>query len=248
MFAAFNASRLFGAITLVFAVTPAFAAWTEAPQASWQYYSANCQRMQERMADVQSGRTTAFEIMFALEDNLRVLDERRPNLTPEYLYSREYAQCDSTIAQAESMIARGKADYAEQNQRAVQEGRIAHENSPEYQRARSLGFSDVGELSFLKLHEDMDGEARLKTMMITVDAVCGRHFRATQYVKPYVIYTVRPSDGGCGEEKRVAVLGGRSVEKGDYIDERGTFQYVGWKKLVGVDGFPTDIRVVKALR
>ncbi|WP_256662936.1 hypothetical protein [Pseudomonas sp. 91RF] len=85
MFAAFNASRLFGAITLVFAVTPAFAAWTEAPQASWQYYSANCQRMLEKMADVQSGRTTAFEIMFALEDNLRVLDERRPNLTPEYL-------------------------------------------------------------------------------------------------------------------------------------------------------------------
>jgi hypothetical protein len=38
------------------------------------------------------------------------------------------------------------------------------------------------------------------------------------------------------------------VEKDDYIDERATFQYVGWKKLVGADGFPTDIRVVKALR
>ncbi|MBA5980259.1 hypothetical protein HT737_09735, partial [Pseudomonas sp. MD195_PC81_125] len=47
---------------------------------------------------------------------------------------------------------------------------------------------------------------------------------------------------------RIAVVGGRSVEKGDYIDEKGEFQYLGWKKLVGADGFPTDIRVLKARR
>nr|WP_246226473.1 hypothetical protein [Pseudomonas atagonensis] len=229
-------------------MAPAFAEWKEHPENSWKYYAGNCQKAQEKMADVQSGRTTAYDVMFALESNLRTMSEHRANLAPQHLDSGEFAQCESVAAQAESTIAQGKAEFAAQMQRGVEEGRIAHQNSPEYQRARSLGFSDVGDISFLRLHEDTDGEARLKTMLITVDEVCGQHFRATQYVKPYVIYTVRPSDGGCGEVKRVAVIGGRSVEKGDYIDEKGEFQYLGWKKLVGADGFPTDIRVLKARR
>lgn len=241
------ALSLLCAITFASAMTPAFAAWKEHPENSWKYYLANCQRMQEKMADVRNGRVPgAVEVMGDLESSQRSMNEHRSNLPPQYLASGEFAQCENVAAEADAMIARGKAEFADRMNQAAQQGRIAHRNSPEYKRARSLGYSDVGEISFLKLHEDMDGEARLKTMMITVDAVCGRHFRATQYVKPYVIYTVNASDGGCGEEKRVAVLGGRPVEKGDYIDERGIFQYVGWKKLVGADGFPTEIRVVKA--
>jgi hypothetical protein len=128
--------------------------------------------------------------------------------------------CRSTLEdpQAEATIAQGNAEFAARMSQAAEQGRIAHQNSPEYKRARSLGYSDVGDISFLKLHEDMDGEARLKTMLITVDEICGQYFRATQYVKPYVIYTVRPSDGGCGEEKRVAIVGGRSVEKGTELE------------------------------
>ncbi|WP_454564312.1 hypothetical protein [Pseudomonas sp. AIG] len=243
-----RAIRLFGAITLAVAMTPAFAAVQEHPENSWKYYAGNCQSVQEKMADVQSGRTTAYDVMFALESNLRTMNEHRSNLTPYHLGSQEFAQCENFAGQAEAMIAQGKAEFAAKMQGAAEEGRIAHQNSPEYQRARALGYSDVGDISFLKLHEDTDGEARLKTMLITVDEICGQYFRATQYVKPYVIYTVRPSDGGCGEVKRVAVVGGRSVEKGDYIDEKGEFQYLGWKKLVGADGFPTDIRVLKARR
>lgn len=243
------ALRLLCAITFACAMTPAFAAWKEHPENSWKYYLANCQRMQEKMADVQSGRVSgAFEVMGDLENSQGSMNEHRPNLPPQYLASGEFAQCENVAAEADAMIARGKAEFADRMNQAAEQGRIAHQNSPEYQRARSLGYSDVGEISFLKLHEDMDGEARLKTMLITVDEVCGQYFRATQYVKPYVIYTVRPSDGGCGEEKRVAIVGGRSVEKGDYIDERGEFQYVGWKKIVGADGFATDIRVLKARR
>lgn len=240
--------RLLCAITLAAAMTPAFAAVQEHPENSWKYYAGNCQRVLEKMADVQSGRTTAYDVMFALESNLRTMNEHRSNLTPDHLNSQEFAQCENFAGQAEAMIAQGKAEFAAKMQGAAEEGRIAHQNSPEYQRARALGYSDVGDISFLKLHEDTDGEARLKTMLITVDEICGQYFRATQYVKPYVIYTVRPSDGGCGEVKRVAVVGGRSVEKGDYIDEKGEFQYLGWKKLVSADGFPTDIRVLKARR
>lgn len=240
--------RLLCAITLAAAMTPAFAAVQEHPENSWKYYAGNCQRVLEKMADVQSGRTTAYDVMFALESNLQTMNEQRSNLTSNHLGSREFAQCENVAGQAEAMIAQGKAEFAAKMQGAAEEGRIAHQNSPAYQRARALGYSDVGDISFLKLHEDTDGEARLKTMLITVDEICGQYFRATQYVKPYVIYTVRSSDGGCGEVKRVAVVGGRSVEKGDYIDERGEFQYLGWKKLVGADGFPADIRVLKARR
>jgi len=240
--------RLLCAITLAVAMAPAVAAVQEHPENSWKYYAGNCQRVQEKMADVQSGRTTAYDVMFALESNLRTMNEHRSNLTPDHLGSQEFAQCENVMAQADGMIAQGKAEFVAKMQGAAEEGRIAHQNSPAYQRARALGYSDVGDISFLKLHEDTDGEARLKTMLITVDEICGQYFRATQYVKPYVIYTVRPSDGGCGEVKRVAVVGGRSVEKGDYIDERGEFEYLGWKKLVGADGFPTDIRVLKARR
>jgi hypothetical protein len=237
--------RLLCAITLAAAMAPAFAAVQEHPENSWKYYAGNCQRVLEKMADVQSGRTTAYDVMFALESNLQTMNEHRSNLTPNHLGSREFAQCENVAGQADAMIAQGKAEFAAKMQGAAEEGRIAHQNSPAYQRARSLGYSDVGDISFLKLHEDTDGEARLKTMLITVDEICGQYFRATQYVKPYVIYTVRPSDGGCGEVKRVAVVGGRSVEKGDYIDEKGEFQYLGWKKLVGADGSSTDIRVLK---
>jgi hypothetical protein len=60
-------------------------------------------------------------------------------------------------------------------------------------------------------------------MLITVDEICGQFFRATQYVKPYVIYTVRPSDGGCGEVKRIAVVGGRSVERAITLMRRASF-------------------------
>ncbi|MDR9864718.1 hypothetical protein [Pseudomonas baetica] len=240
--------RLFCALTLGFALTPAFAAWQEHPENSWKYYAGNCQQVQEKMAGVQSGRTTAYDVMFALESNLRTMNEHRSNLTPDHSGSREFAHCENLAAQAEAMIAQGKAEFAAKMERGVQEGRIAHQNSPAYQRARSLGYSDVGDISFLKLHEDTEGEARLKTMLITVDEVCGQYFRATHYVKPYVIYTVRPSDGGCGEVKRVAIMGGRAVEKGDYIDEKGEFQYLGWKKITAADGFPTDIRVLKVRR
>lgn len=243
-----SATRLLCAITLAAAMTPAFAEWQEDPQSSWQYYLANCQRLQEKMAEVQNGRKTAWDVKFDLEGSLRTINQRRSNLTQQHLGSREYAACENVAAHAEAMAAQGLDEFNAKVQQGIQQGRVEHENSPVYKRARTLGYSDVGEISFLKLHEDTDGEARLKTMMITVDEICGQYFRATQYVKPYVIYTVQPSDGGCGEVKRVAVMGGRSVEKGDYIDERGEFQYVGWKKIVGADGFPTEIRVLKARR
>ena len=84
--------------------------------------------------------------------------------------------------------------------------------------ARSLGFADVGELGDLDRHSEMDGEANLNTLMITVDWGCGRHFRAVRYLKPYVICTAHPHEGSGAVCKEVAVPGGESVERGESID------------------------------
>ena len=139
------ALRLLCAITFASAMTPAFAAWKEHPENSWKYYLANCQRMQEKMADVQSGRVPgAFEVMGDLENSQGSMNEHRPNLPPQYLASGEFAQCENVAAEADAMIARGKAEFADRMNQAAEQGRIAHQNSPEYQRARSLGYSDVG--------------------------------------------------------------------------------------------------------
>ena len=181
MFSTTRLLQLLGALTLAVSITPAFCFAKEHPQASWDYYLANCQRMQETIADVQSGRVSAaYALTSGLQDSLASMNERRLNLLPQHLDSSEYAHCENVAAHAEATLAQGKAEFAAQMQRGVEEGRIAHQNSPAYQRARSLGYSDVGDISFLKLHEDTDCEARLKTMLITVDEICGQYFRATQ--------------------------------------------------------------------
>ncbi|WP_227233474.1 hypothetical protein [Pseudomonas sp. IAC-BECa141] len=112
-------------------MTPVFAAWKEHPENSWKYYLANCQRMQEKMADVQSGRVSgAFEVMGNLENSLGSMNEHRTNLPPQYLASREFAQCENVAVEADAMIARGKAEFADRMNQAAEQGRIAHQNSP----------------------------------------------------------------------------------------------------------------------
>ena len=112
------AVRLLCAITFASAITPAFAAWKEHPENSWKYYLANCQRMQEKMADVQSGRVPgAFEVTGDLENSQGSMNEHRPNLPPQYLASREFAQCENVAAEADAMIARGKAEFADRMNR-----------------------------------------------------------------------------------------------------------------------------------
>lgn len=123
--------RLLCAITCAAVITPAFAEWKEPPESSWQYYLANCQRMQEKIADVQSGRApSAYEVIGDLDNSLRSMNQRRSNLTPQYLGSREFAQCENVAAQAEATIAQGNAEFAARMNQAAEQGRIAHQNSP----------------------------------------------------------------------------------------------------------------------
>jgi len=98
---ALKTCRLFCVFVFATTLTPAFAAWKEHPENSWKYYLANCQRMQEKMADVQSGHVpSAFEVMGDLENSQGSMNEHRPNLLPQYLASGEFAQCEFDAARA----------------------------------------------------------------------------------------------------------------------------------------------------
>jgi len=245
-----QASRLFCAVTFSAVMTPALADWDweETPEDAWKTYLSDCQRLQQSVTNVQNGSQTAQEVTPSIESYLRTFTVHRKNLAQTSRSAPDYARCESVIPRAKEIAAKGNAENDEALDQHFRQAQTEHLSSPEYKRARSLGFSDVGEIGALDQHAELDGEANLKTLMITVDFGCGRHFRAAQYVEPYVIYTAHRWDGSCAVNKRVAVLGGETVERGDEINEDGIYQYVGWKKLAGPDGFPIDIRVVKALK
>lgn len=240
---------MFCAITFAVVMTPALAAeWDETPEYAKKTYLSDCQQILRAVTEVQSGRKTPKEALPTLDSYLRTITVHRENLAPGSLGSPEFARCESVVPQANEIAIKGRIQSGEEADQHFQQVQTDHLNSPEYKRARSLGFSDVGEIGALDQHAELDGEANLKTLMIKVDSGCGRHFRAAKYVEPYVIYTVGPSDGSCAINRNVAVLGGKAVEWGDYIDDEEVFQYVGWKKLPGQDEFPINIRVVKALK
>ena len=242
-------SRLFCAIAVAVVTTPALAAeWDESPEYARKAYLADCQQLQRAVTEVQSGRQTPKDALPTIESYLRTFTVHRENLPQANLGSPDYASCESVFPQATEIAIKGRIETGEEVDQQLQQAQTQHLKSSDYERARSLGFSDVGEIGELDQHAELDGEANLKTLMIRVDSACGRHFRAAKYVEPYVIYTVGPSDGRCAINRNVAVLGGKAAEWGDYIDEEEIFQYVGWKKLPGQDGFPINIRVVKVLK
>lgn len=240
--------RLLSAFLLSTVMTPAFAGWDETPEVAWKEYLADCQSFQQVVNNVQNGVMTTRQAMGRVDSLNRTVYVHRDHLAQQSLTSPEYARCENVIAQA--FVIRNKEEevLVAELQQQYFKAQAEHEKSPEYKRALDLGFSDVGgigKLNELAEESETDGEAYLKTLMITVDWGCGRHFRAVRYVKPYVIYTAHPDEGSCAVYKEVAVLGGEMVERGETIDQEAIFQYVGWKKLEGPGGFPIDIRVVK---
>ncbi|WP_426205802.1 hypothetical protein [Pseudomonas sp. TWP3-1] len=243
-----SVSRLLGAFLLAIVMTPALADRDETPEVAWKGYLSDCERFQQVVNNVQNGTMTAREAMVRVDNLNQTVFAHHEQLAQASLASPEYARCKNVIAQATEIW---HNEHYVQDKEILQQAFAAqaeHLESPQYKRARALGFSDVGELGKLKelaRDSETDGEAYLKTLMITVDWGCGRHFRAVRYVKPYVIYTAHPDEGSCAIYREVAVLGGELVERGETIDQEAVFQYVGWKKLEGPGGFPIDIRVVK---
>jgi hypothetical protein len=240
--------RLLGAFLLAIVMTPAFADRDETPEVAWKEYLSDCERFQQVVNNVQNGTMTARAAMVRIDSLKRTVFVHREHLVQASLASPDYARCENVIAQATEIWNKEHDVQDKEIQQQYFKAQAEHEKSPEYERALALGFSDVGGIGKLKElaeESETDGEAYLKTLMITVDWGCGRHFRAVRYVKPYVIYTAHPDEGSCAVYKEVAVLGGEMVERGETIDQDAIFQYVGWKTLEGPGGFPVDIRVVK---
>ncbi|MFL1528443.1 hypothetical protein [Pseudomonas sp. O230] len=243
-----RASRLFCAITFAVVMTPALAGLSsETPTYAWDGYLSDCQKFLQVVAEVQAGRQTPKEATPAIKAYLSTFELHRSYLSQSSLGSPEYARCESGVPIAKEIADKGEIEYSKDVDEYLAQAQTKHLASPAYKRARSLGFTDVGEIGQLDRHAEADGEANLKTLMIRVDSGCGGNFRAAKYVKPYVIYTVGPDDG-CGINRNVAVLGGKVPEWGEYIDDEVVYQYVGWKKLPGQDGFPVNIRVVKVVK
>jgi hypothetical protein len=242
-------SRVFCAITFAVVMTPALAGLSsETPTYAWDGYISDCQKFMQVVAEVQAGRQTPKEANPAIKARLSTLEFHRDYLSPSSLGSRDYARCESGIPIAEEIVHKGEIELSKDVDEYLARAQIKHQASPAYKRARSLGFIDVGEIGELDQHAEADGEENLKRLMIRVDSGCGENFRASKYVKPYVIYTVGPADGNCVKNRNVAVLGGKVAQWGEYIDDEVVYQYVGWKTLPGQDGFPVNIRVVKVVK
>ncbi|MBX9409330.1 hypothetical protein K5E40_27100 [Pseudomonas baetica] len=243
--------RLLSALFFAIVMTPALAYWDETPEEAWKGYLSDCQSFQDVVNRVQNGTMTTRQAMNRVDSLNHTLYVHRDHLAKASLASPEYARCENVIAQAFEIRNKEEEVLVRELQEQYFKAQAEHKKTPQYKRARALGFSDVGgiaKLNELAEESETDGEAYLKTLMITVDWECGRHLRAVRYVKPYVIYTVHPDAGSCTVYKEVAVLGAAMVERGDPIDEDLIFQYVGWKKLTGAGGFAINIRVVKVLK
>lgn len=248
-------------LLLVFLTSTAFSApsfsapprpptWEEAT-VSWQQYVGSCQRLEREVAAIRSGQaSSAQDAAFRIRPWLEIMQGNLAGTTQDVIHPGQLARCQAIANEAQALQAQSESDARGEEMAQSEQNQRTHLNSPEYKRAAALGYRDVAGISFLKMYQDMDGEASMKSLMITVDEECGRHFRATQYVQPYVIYTVQASNGGCGEKKRVAILrsGGEPVELGDWIEQDAYYEYLGWKKLVGANGFPTEVRTLRQRR
>lgn len=242
-------SRLFCAITFAVVMTPALAGLSsETPEYARAGYLSDCQKFLQVVAEVQAGRQTPKEATPAIKMHLSTFELHRYYLPQSSLGSPEYARCESGVPIAKEIADKGEIELSKDVDEYLAQAQTKHLASSDYKRARSLGFTDVGEIGQLDQHAELDGEANLKTLMIRVDSGCGENFRAAKYVKPYVIYTVGPDDGTCAINRNVAVLGGKVAAWGEYIDDEVVYQYVGWKTLPGQDGFPVNIRVVKVVK
>lgn len=131
------------------------------------------------------------------------------------------------------------------------EARRQHEASPLYKKALELGYRDYGWLVMLYSYYKDVGDAELRKWIILVDSDCGRHYQATQYVKPYVVYAPRYNKYTCNnsidEREIVAVLppDGVTVNRGEYIDRNSYYVFSGLLEGKGTDGFPIKLPLLK---
>ncbi len=123
-----------------------------------------------------------------------------------------------------------------------------HDSSPQYVKAKSLGFNGYSWLAALDSDYKEMGGKKLQKVMILVDKDCGSNFKALQRVDQYVLFTPgNLKNTTCSGRERVAVLPAKGVtyKNGDYINEDSYYVFMGVLKGESTDGFPTQVLVLK---
>ena len=212
-------------------------------------YLERCEILQNYLASYRAtGRTDNPDDVISTFLNFSIGLDRFQAISGSLdLAAEDATRCNALFAKITSMVTRAQAAsqaaHAERDKKSKEAALVIHHNSPEYKRARSLGYDDVGDIGYLSMYENMDGEDKMKSMLFLVDDECGAFFEAIQYSPPYVVY--RAESRNCGESQRVAVLGTSDVSAGDLIDKFATYEYVGRKKIVAPNGFSISTRVLK---
>lgn len=251
MSGAASVSRLFIALIVTVLSTVSFADDSTPYMKEKGPYLERCELLQDWLARYRaSGRSDdPDDVIDRFLNQSKGLDRLQEMSATLGLTAEQMTRCNDVFSNITSMVSRAQATWnathAAQNKKLADAALVAHQNSPEYKRARSLGYDDVGEIGELKRHQDMDGEDKMKSMLFVVDEACGRYFEAIQYSAPYVVYKTDSEISRCGEPRRVAVLGTTDVSAGDFIDRFATYEYVGWKNIVAPNGFSIPTRVLK---
>lgn len=214
-------------------------------------YLERCETLQVRMTRLEGSKNPKDpeQVVKALLDQSANMSHLQSSSSRLDLTAAESTRCNALFAKVDSLVSQAQAKLKVAQDIKDKESAAASlalwHKSPEYKLARSLGYEDAGDIGQLDMHENLDGEEKMRSMLFLVDRDCGSFFQAVQNTPPYVIYTIEKTVITCGKAKRIAVIGTSNVGNEDLIDEKATFEYVGWEKIMSPNGFPISVRVVK---
>lgn len=221
---------------------------------NWRFYLDSCRQLDEAMGTVRKQIDNKANVVFSngIQGNIESMDDAIKYVKDKDKISRKYIECQQKSKRAQGLFAEAEAYDKLLQEQQSQEARRSHEDSPIFKKALELGFDDYGWLAALESDFREVGQERLKKWMILVDSDCGRHYEATQYVKPYVIYKAyRSYYNLCSSrETPIAVLPseGVTVNRGDYIDKNSYYVFAGVLEGKGTDGFPIEIPLLKQVK
>lgn len=214
-------------------------------------YLLRCETLENRMPLFEQSKKSkdAAYIFQTFRDQIPSMAEDFAASSSLGLTADQAKRCNALFARVQGMLDRAQETLKVAEEIETKKERAAalvhYQNTPDYKLARSLGYEDVGHIGLLDLHEELDGEEKMRSMLFLVDRDCGSFFQAVQNTPPYVIYTIEKTVITCGKAKRIAVIGTSNVGNEDLIDEKATFEYVGREKIMSPNGFPISVRVVK---
>lgn len=216
----------------------------------WGFYLDSCEKLDEAMAKVRSQINEKSDVVFSngIKFNLERMEGSLAKVAANDKDRERFEKCNEKVEKARALLSQAESYEKAVDKRQRKEARKEHEASPLYKKALELGYKDFGWLAALHSYYKEVGEEDLRKWIIVVDSDCGRHYQATQYVKPYVVYAARRSQyNTCSGRERVAVLpsDGASVNRGEYIDRDSYYVFAGILEGKGTDGFPIKLPLLK---